>query len=394
VTSPAPRRSIAVLSLGAFASAANMRVTDPLLPQIAGDLGASVGAASIVITAYAVAYGICQILYGPLGDRLGKYLTVAVMTVVSGAATLFSAIATDVTGLAIARLVSGATSAAIIPLALAWVGDTVRYEDRQPVLARFLIGQILGLTLGQAAGGALGEWLGWRMAYVVLAVLFVLAGAALLLELRANRAYHGAAARGAGNLSPLALLAVLHRPWARFVVGAVAAEGFIFFGAFAFIGADLHDRAGVDLGTVGLVLAPFGLGGLLYVFAARRIVGRLGEARMALAGTLIIAVMFVCLALVSNALFAAVVMLVGGVGFYLVHNTLQVNGTEMAPQARGASVSLFAICFFGGQSAGVACAGPLLDRFGAQPLFLAAGAAMALLGFCLWWLLRHKQRWA
>ena len=46
------------------------------------------------------------------------------------------------------RLLAGATAGAIIPLSMAWLGDVVPYEERQPVLARFLAGQILGLSTG------------------------------------------------------------------------------------------------------------------------------------------------------------------------------------------------------------------------------------------------------
>jgi MFS transporter, YNFM family, putative membrane transport protein len=43
-----------------------------------------------------------------------------------------------------------------------------------------------------------------------------------------------------------------------------------------------------------------------------------------------------------------------GLGFYMLHNTLQVNATQMAPEARGLAVSLFAFFLFTGQSLGVA----------------------------------------
>jgi MFS family permease len=48
----------------------------------------------------------------------------------------------------IARTVAGTTAASIIPLSMAWIGDVISYERRQPILARFLIGQIFGLSTG------------------------------------------------------------------------------------------------------------------------------------------------------------------------------------------------------------------------------------------------------
>ena len=76
---PNPTRSIVLLAVAGFASQAQVRVTDSLLPQIAGDFGTTVGAAAMVVTAYAVAHGSVQLFIGPIGDRFGKYLTVMTM---------------------------------------------------------------------------------------------------------------------------------------------------------------------------------------------------------------------------------------------------------------------------------------------------------------------------
>ena len=67
-----------------------------------------------------------------------------------------------------------------------------------------------------------------------------------------------------------------------------------------------------------------------------------------------------------------------GLGFYMMHNTLQVNATQMAPDRRGAAVSAFASCFFLGQSAGVSLGGLSVGTLGASR-FLAFGAVGLLL---------------
>ena len=63
--SETPARAIALLALASFASAANLRVCDPLLPQIAGELGVTVGTAALTVTAFALAYGVFQVAVGP-----------------------------------------------------------------------------------------------------------------------------------------------------------------------------------------------------------------------------------------------------------------------------------------------------------------------------------------
>ena len=48
---------------------------------------------------------------------------------------------------------------------MAYVGDVVPYERRQPVLARFLAGQMCGMIAGQVAGGVIGDHFGWRTVF-------------------------------------------------------------------------------------------------------------------------------------------------------------------------------------------------------------------------------------
>jgi predicted MFS family arabinose efflux permease len=69
-----------------------------------------------------------------------------------------------------------------------------------------------------------------------------------------------------------------------------------------------------------------------------------------------------------------------GFGFYMFHNTLQTRGSEMAPQARGSAVSLFAFCLFLGQAAGVAVFGAGISLLGYVPMLIGAGVGLALLG--------------
>src|SRR5262249_4475362 len=148
-----PTRSIILLAVAGFASQAMVRVTDSLLPQIAADFGTTVGEASIVVAAYAVSHGTIQLIIGPVGDRFGKYRTVTVMCALAAILVALCGTVQSLSALALARFASGAAAGWIIPLSMAYVGDVTPYERRQPVLARYLSGQIFGQLFGQAAGG-------------------------------------------------------------------------------------------------------------------------------------------------------------------------------------------------------------------------------------------------
>ena len=136
-----PVLAIAALSLAALATGVSLRLADPLLPRLAAEFSASLGQVSMVITVFAVAYGLAQLLFGPLGDRFGKYRVIGWACAASAVTSLACALSQGLPSLMLARLAAGTSAAAVIPLAMAWIGDVVAYERRQAVLARFLIGQ-------------------------------------------------------------------------------------------------------------------------------------------------------------------------------------------------------------------------------------------------------------
>src|ERR1700760_4063993 len=214
--------------MAAFASAANMRVIDPLLIQLSVEFGVSVGTASIASTLFLLANGVFVLVHGPFGDRYGKMPVVALACLAAAACCALSALSLSLGMLAGARFLTGVTSSAIIPLAIAWLGDNVSYDRRQATLARFLTGQTLGLMTGAAMGGALGDWLGWRAGFWVLTAIYVIAGGALYAVMRARPDLATASERAAGSMVGQ-MLGVLKRPWAVTIIVVVALEGGIFW---------------------------------------------------------------------------------------------------------------------------------------------------------------------
>ena len=386
-----PWLAIAALALAAMASGVSLRLTDALLPRLADEFSISLGQASQVITAFAVAYGLSQLLFGPLGDRFGKYRVIAWACAASAATSLLCALAPGHLALIAGRLLAGASAAAVIPLAMAWIGDVVPYQRRQPVLARFLIGQISGFALGVWAGGYTAEHLPWRTPFFVLAAGFLL----LALALQVVRRRLPAAALHAGpdpaRPRPTAVgefRAVLSSAWARAVLLTVFLEGATLYGAFPFIAAHLHARFGLSLSTVGALVMGFALGGLAFALFARVLVRALGEVKLVRAGSILMALTLWAVADAPAWGWAMPACAVMGLGFYMMHNTLQTHATQMAPERRGAAVAAFAGCFFMGQSVGVGLAGLMVGAVGTG--WLIRVAAIALLGVA--WNFNRQRR--
>ena len=121
----APSFAIVLLSIAAFASAANMRITDPLLVELGHEFGVTPGRASIAATLFLLANGVFVLVHGPFGDRHGKMPVVALACLGAALCCVASALSVSLAMLAATRFLTGVTSSAIIPLAMAWVGDNV-----------------------------------------------------------------------------------------------------------------------------------------------------------------------------------------------------------------------------------------------------------------------------
>jgi predicted MFS family arabinose efflux permease len=381
--------TILLLSAAAFFSGAALRVCDALLPRLAHDFDRTTGAAGQVIISFSIAYGLMQLLFGPLGDRYGKARLVCVALVGCTAGALGSALATAFDALLLTRVGWGMAAAGVIPLAMAWIGDSVPYEQRQATLARLLTGTLSGMMAGQLSGGLFADSpLGWRGAFFSLAAGYAGVSVLLFVRVRALPAAPVLATR-ARIAFVTQLRSVLQVPWARVVLIAVLVEGAFLLGPLAYLPAYLHQRHGLSLTAASALLALYAVGGLVYSIAARHIVRRLGERRMVLAGGLLMGAGFLGWLISPVGALAGPIALVVGFGTYLYHNTLQTNATQMAPSARGTSVALFAFCLFFGQAMGVTAAGYAFDHWGEVPLLLAPAVAMTLMG---WWFARALNR--
>lgn len=359
-----------------------VRSVDSLLPQIAADVGTTVGTASIVVTAYAVTHGTVQLLIGPIGDRVGKYKTIAIACALCAVTVALCGLAQSLGMLAVARLASGATAAWIVPLGIAYIGDIVPYDRRHQVLGNFLSGQIAGALIGQAVGGVIGDHFGWRAVFFALAALFALAAVVLAYEMAVNPMTRAADGPSTKRGSPTAdYRTVLVNPWARFVLLVVLIEGGLMWGVFTYVGADLHLRFGLSFTAVGVIVAVFGVGGIAYSVSARPLTAKLGQIGMTKCGGVIMGAAFLTLALQPTWWFAPLATAAVGFGFYMHHNTLQTVATQMSPEARGTALGLFSSVFYIGQSAGATLAAPIVDRFGAPWVFAASAVLLPILAF-------------
>ena len=386
--SPATRRSVLLLSFATFSSMAAQRLCDAMLPELARVFSASLADAARVVSVFAVVYGLCQLFYGPLGDRLGKFRIVTWATLGCSVGSVAAVLAASLDMLVLARMLVALGAAAIIPLSLAWIGDAVSYEQRQETLARVGLGTTLGITGGQLLGGVFTDTLGWRWAFAFMTGLFGVVGLLLWRDGRRQRAEQDKIAPAATH-KPVPevrpgfvqqALQIITGRWSRVVLIVALIEGASGFGVLAIWASHLHQVLGLSLSASGAIVALFGLGGMLYMAAARFLIPRLGEHGLARSGVTLLGLSALVIAFTPVWWPTLPASLLAGFGFFMFHNTMQTNATQMAPAARGTAVSLFASFLFMGQSVGVLLAAALVGLIGSTAVIALGSAVLVAVG--------------
>ena len=396
--SPATRRSVLLLSFATFSSMAAQRLCDAMLPELARVFSVTLAEAASVVSVFAVVYGLCQLFYGPLGDRLGKFRIVTWATLGCSVGSVLAVYAASLDMLVLARMLVALGAAAIIPLSLAWIGDAVSYELRQETLARVGLGTTLGITGGQLLGGVFSDTLGWRWAFAFMTVLFGVVGLLLWRDGRRQRAERGQAAPAAHNPPPEVrpgfvrqALQIVTGRWSRIVLIVALIEGASGFGVLAIWASHLHRELGLSLSAAGAIVALFGLGGMVYMAVARFLIPRLGEHGLARSGVALLGISAWGIAFTPWWWLAMPASLAAGFGFFMFHNTMQTNATQMAPAARGTAVSLFASFLFLGQSIGVLLAAALAGLLGTQAVMALGSAVLVAVGLYFSMALRRRH---
>ena len=368
-----------VLALASFTSMASMRACDALLPQLATEFSVTTGAAAQTIAAFAVAYGLLQIVYGPMGDKFGKARVMGCAVLCCAAANLAVALAPTLHSTVAWRALAGGAAGGIVPLSIASIGDGVAYERRQETLARLSLATIGGMIAGQWLGGVVADTWNWRVVFFALAATFAAVSWPVWhWALHSPRPQRSAQAQAA---YPAQLMQLWRTPWARTLLVVTFIEGIFALAPFTFLPSHLHGTFGLSLGQAGAVTALYGLGGVAFALASRRLIARLGESGLVALGGGCLCVAMAALAAAPAWGWAAAACFVGGVGFYALHSTLQTHATQMLPQLRGTAVSMFVVCLFGGQSLGVTLAAAVVDHASARWVFGACALGLAALAY-------------
>lgn len=380
-------RALNLTMIAVFATTLFMRAVDPVVPQIAEYFVIDPRTVALLATAFSLPYAITQPVLGGLADAFGKARLMTWSLVVLVIAAAVGAVAPNIATLFASRVIAGVMAGGVFPIAMAIVADLVSVERRQVAVSRMLGAAMTGNVLGSPIAGVAADLIGWRGVFIGMGVLAALAAVAALVGFR------GVSSAPSERVDIAALPAtygaIFRNPLAKICFGAVMTEAICLYGLFPYIAGLLAAGGETRAAIAGMVIAGFGVGGIIYASSVVLLLGRLGERGLMLVGGTLMggALALVGLHLAWPLWVADFVVL--GLGFYMLHGVIQIYASELAPAARGSAMALHSTFFFFGNAVGPVIYGVTLPAVGLTGTVVPAGAILIGVGVvCARWLRR------
>jgi predicted MFS family arabinose efflux permease len=176
---PARRTVITLLGMVLGLNAADVSSVGAIAPQLQSDLGVGTVSIGLLVTVSALVGALAAIPFGLLVDKTRRVDVLAVSILLWGAAEVASAFSTSFAMLLLTRLALGAVTATAAPAVASLTGDFFPAGERGRIYGYISVGEVAGAGIGVGISSFVSAALGWRAAFLVLAVPSVLLAWAL-----------------------------------------------------------------------------------------------------------------------------------------------------------------------------------------------------------------------
>lgn len=366
---------LVALAIGAFGIGVTEFAPMGMLPGIASDLGVSIPAAGLLVSAYAIGVLIGAPLMTLTTGRIPRrYLLIGLMAIFT-LGNLMSALATDYTSLLIARVVTSLNHGAFFGVGSVVAASLVAPDKRAGAVAAMFMGLTLATIGGVPLAAWFGELLGWRTAFWGIAGLGVITMLALWFALPNVELPKSdgvlAEIRVLGRGPVLAALALT-------VVGSSA-----MFTVFTYIAPILSTQTHASTGFITAMLVLYGVGLTLGNMWGGKAADRSIDRTLIASLSALILVLLAFTVLMRWPLPAAVAILIWGIASFAIVPPLQMRVMEAAKDAPNLASAVNIGAFNFGNAIGAALGGAVISAGLGYPAISLAGAAMAALGLLM-----------
>ena len=258
----------------------------PALPALTEGFGAPMAQAQLTLTALLLAFGLSQLIWGPLSDRFGRRPILLLGLTAYVLASAASAIAPSMGLLIVWRTMQGAAMGAGVMCARAIVRDLYTPLQGARVMSKGLSGLGVIACLSPPLGGLLAAWFNWRVALLALTVFSLVCLALVALRFTETVPQKNTRALAPATLVKTWLAIVSNPTFVAFSALSSASYGglFTFLAASSFVFIQV---LGWSTTQYGLLMSSNALAYLLGTFLCRYWLGCFGVRRaIVLAGGL------------------------------------------------------------------------------------------------------------
>ncbi|NUS62625.1 MAG: MFS transporter [Saccharothrix sp.] len=307
-----------LLALAVFAMGTSEFMLAGLLPDIASDLGVTVGTAGLLTSAFAIGMVVGAPLVAALARNRPGRLSLLAFVLAFLAAHVVGAATTSFPVLVVTRVVAALANAGFLAVALTTATALVRPDLKGRALAVLLSGTTVATVAGVPGGAVLGTLLGWRATFWAVAALCLPAALGILTGIPRRTA-------GAGPADGPALrseLGQLGRPRLVLVMVLGALVNAATFATFTFLAPIVTGAAGSGELWIPVALVLFGAGSFVGVTVAGRLADRRPGLVVAVGGPLLLVGWIALAALAHEPVTLLVLVFVQGVLSFALGGTL------------------------------------------------------------------------
>ncbi|GGK61219.1 MFS transporter [Planomonospora parontospora subsp. parontospora] len=368
--------AVTALTLGIFAIVTSEILPIGLLPAIGADYGISDGITGLTMALPGIVAAIAAPAATLTTAHLDRRVMLCILMAVLAVADVLAAVATSYWVMLISRVFVGLTIGGFWSIGAGLAGRLMPPHAVGTATAVIFSAVPLGSVLGVPAGTFIGDLIGWRAAFLVLAVLAILVLAALMLLLPPLPAYQ--------VTSPRVLLDLLRTRGCHRALLATFLIVLAHFGTYTYITPFLQDVAGLPPAAVGAVLLAYGIAGIAGNFLVGKAVATRLRAAFATCGCLIAAATLLLPSVGGTSAGAVVLLVVWGLAYGGVPVCSQSSFISAAPHAPEAATVVFTSSFQATFALGAFLGGRVVDVFSVSTVMICGGLTAVLMALSLW----------
>ncbi|HDR7778958.1 TPA: MFS transporter [Bacillus tropicus] len=331
---------IRILAIVAFFVGLDSLLVAPLLPVITEKISIPDGSGGLLITIYALCYGITAPVFGAMSDRVGRKRMIIIGFAIFSISTFCTGLAKSFEILLLFRGLTGLSGAMIMPSIFALVGDKVTYESRGKAMGTIMGAMVGSTVIGVPIGAFLSEVGDWQWTFYsigLLTLFLTLLVNYILEDEKPRNEVHVSITKTVGASLKMALvnISVLFALLATFLwtIGL--------HGMFSYIGVYYGNNFGLSVGEIGIVIFLAGVGSVAGNILGGKLADKIGKKNIVSIASIVAAISVMVFSFsIENLVIAIIVHIIWSLFIGFGQASLTALISELKPAVRGTVMAL------------------------------------------------------